>query len=225
MKSKSKVNSADSKTGCDRSMRASFPEDEAVRDWLPMLLDAYSIIDEGVAEGIRREEKLGRKFACEKGCSSCCYTHINIPVYPLELVGITWYVTEKVPRPQRKKLARQLKNYKELGSCPFLVDDICSIYPLRPMACRQFNVSGKACAEGEDTYYTRREDVLTPIKKYVDRAFDATLPFYGATNRAQRRSMIKSGAIHVTAREMLDCDWSSLPDKMVDYEKQHPKQF
>ncbi|MBS1114086.1 MAG: hypothetical protein H6Q92_1849, partial [Nitrospirae bacterium] len=37
--------------------------------------------------------------------------------------------------------------------------------------CRQFNVFGSPCAEGEDPYYTRREDVLLPIKQYTDRAF------------------------------------------------------
>ena len=205
----------------DTTVRASFPEDEAAHPWLSLLLDAYLIFDEGVADAIRREEKRGRKLACKKGCPACCRAHTGIPVYPLELVGITWYATEKVQHPHRKKLAKQLKNYKDSEACPFLVEDICSIYPLRPAACRQFNVFNRVCEEGVDAYHTRREDVLTPIQKYVDRAFNVMLPFYGAKSRAQRRQVLKSGAIHIKARPMLSCNWSSLPDKMEEYERKH----
>jgi Fe-S-cluster containining protein len=188
-----------------------------------MLLDAYSITDEGVAEAIRREEKTGRKLACRKGCSACCRTHTTIPVYPLELTGITWYATERVQAPHREKLKQRLKRYKESSVCPFLIDDDCSIYPLRPMACRQFNVFDRACDRGEDAYYTRRQDVLTPIEKYTDKAFNVMLPFYGAKTRVQRRQVIKSRVIHTKAIPMLSCNWPSLADKMEEYEKQQPE--
>jgi hypothetical protein len=58
------------------------------------------------------------------------------------------------------------------------IDGSCSIHPMRPIGCRQFNVFTKPCARGEDPYYTRREDVLVPISDYTDRAFAAVLPFY-----------------------------------------------
>ncbi len=225
MKSKSTADLTDRTKKHNMPQRISFPEDEAAHPWLSMLLDAYFIVDGGVVEGIRREGKRGRKLACRKNCPACCRTHTTIPVYPLELVGMTWYAIEKVQRLQRKKLARQLKNYKGSDACPFLVGDVCSIHPLRPVACRQFNVLDEICAEGEDTYYTRRKDVLTPIKKYTDRAFNVMLPFYGAKTRAQRRKVIKSGAIHVMAREMLSCNWSGMADKMKEYERQHPQAF
>lgn len=207
------------------TVRVSFPEDEAKHSWLPMLLDAYHIFDEGVADAIQREEKKGRNLACKKGCSACCRANVTIPVYPLELVGMTWYAAEKVQNSHRKKLKQQLKNYKETDACPFLVEDICSIHLLRPAACRQFNVFDRECDEGEDAYQTRRSDVMTPIQKYVDRAFNATLPFYGAKNRAQRRQALKSGAIHTKAVPMLRCNWSTLPDKMEEFEKEHPGAF
>jgi Fe-S-cluster containining protein len=216
---------ADSTENDNKPVRVSFPEDEAARPWLSLLLDSYLVFDEGVSRAIQREEKKGRKLVCKKGCSACCRAHTTIPVYPLELVGMTWYATERVKNPTRKKLAGQLKNYKDSKTCPFLVDDICSIHPLRPAACRNFNVFDRACEEGEDAYHTRREDVMTPIQKYVDKAFNVMLPFYGATNRAQRRQVLKSGAIHTKAVPMLRCNWSSLPDKMEEHEKQHPDAF
>ncbi|NOZ76269.1 MAG: YkgJ family cysteine cluster protein [Euryarchaeota archaeon] len=207
----------------DSPRRLSFPEDEEAHQWLPMLLDAYSITDEGVAEAIRREEEKGKTLACGKGCSACCRVHVTIPIYPLELVGISWYATEKLRPPLRGKLKRQLKGYKESKACPFLVGDLCAIHPMRPMACRQFNVFGRVCEEGEDAYHTRREDVLTPIPKYMDMAFNAMLPFHGAKNRAQRRKAIKGKVLQSMARVMLHHNWASLAEKMEEYEEEHPE--
>lgn len=213
---------AESKYKGQKPERLSFPEDEEAHPWLSTLLDAYQIFDEGIAKAIKRDEKKGRVLACKKGCSSCCHTQTIIPVYPLELVGMAWHATEKVKNETRKKLQEQLKDYK---SCPFLVDDVCSIYPMRPAACRHFNVFDKACENGEDAYYTRREDVLTPIEKYKDKAFNVMLPFYGVKSRAKRRQVLKSGLIHAKATPILDCNWSTLPDKMKEYEKEHPEVF
>jgi Fe-S-cluster containining protein len=206
-----------------KPVRLSFPDDEAAHPWLALLLEGYQIFDDGVAEAVRIEQKKGRTLVCKKGCASCCRAHTDIPVYPLELVGMSWYATEKVKNPLRKKLAKQLKNYKKSNVCPFLVGDVCSIHELRPGACRSFNVFDKACEEGEDAFHTRREDVLTPLQKYMDKAFNAMLPFYGATNRAKRRQVLKSRMIHTKAMPMLSCDWSTLPGKMKEYEKQRSK--
>ncbi len=201
------------------SERLSFPADEAIHPWLSRLLEAYHITDEGVTEGIRRETEQGRILACAKGCAACCRSHITIPVYPLELVGISWYVTEKLEGDQRARLQQQLREYREQPGCPFLIDDACSIHPLRPMACRQFNVFDKVCAEGEDAYYTRRQDVLTPIKTYTDRAFDVTLPFYGIEKKAERRKAIREGSIHRIAKVLRECNWGSLAEKMEAFDR------
>jgi hypothetical protein len=57
------------------------------------------------------------------------------------------------------------------------------------MACRQFNVFGMVCTEGEDAYYKRRHDVLTLIRDYADEAFDVLLPFYGIKNSGEQKRM------------------------------------
>ncbi len=85
-----------------KPVRVSFQEDEEAHPWLTLLLDAYLIFDEGIFEGILSEEEKGRTLACKKGCFACCSTHKNIPVYPMELVGVTWYAAEKVRHPRRK---------------------------------------------------------------------------------------------------------------------------
>jgi Fe-S-cluster containining protein len=202
--------------------RLLFPDDEQVHPWLSRLLDAYHIADEGVSEGIRREEKQGKKLACKKGCSSCCQTHKTIPVYPLELVGMSWYATEKIGGPVRHKLKGQLRKHKDGEACPFLVDSLCSIHPMRPLACRQFNVFGRVCSDGEDAYYTRRQDVLTPLKRYTDEAFYIMLPFYGVEKSSERRKVIKTGSIHQIAKVMQSCNWTTLADKMDAYDRRNP---
>jgi len=94
---------------------------------------------------------------------------------------------------------------------------------MRPIACRQFMVFGKPCDEGEDPYYTRREDVLTPIKKYTDRAFFIMLPFYGVKSESERWKIIEKGAVHQVVKLMQTCNWNSLAEKMEEFERRTPK--
>ena len=132
---------------------------------------------------------------------------------------MSWYVTEKAQGPVREKLKIQLREHSQGAPCPFLVDDVCSVHAMRPLACRHFNVFGQVCAEGEDAYYSRRGDVLTPIKRYMDDAFDAMLPFYGVNKKAERRRVIKAGTMHSMARVMQDFDWRTLADKMEAFDE------
>lgn len=209
------------KTDYYQTRRLHSPAAEKQHPWLPMLLDAYYIIDKGIAEALKAEARKGRKLACRKGCSSCCKTHQTIPVYPLELVGLSWHVTEKVSGPAREMIKTRLRQYQEKDACPFLVEGACSVHPMRPVACRQFNVFDTPCDEGEDPYYTRRGDVLTPLRKYVDRAFFLMLPFYGVEDENTRWKIIESGGIHHVVKLLQTCNWKSLAEKMEEFERQN----
>ena len=202
--------------------RLAFPEDEQRHAWLSMLLDAYHITDRGVAEGIARMTRSGHRLACAKGCAHCCITHRSIPVYPLELVGITWYATEKLDGPVRQVLKKALQAHRSGDPCAFLVDGACSIHPMRPMACRQFNVFNTACGPNEDAYYTRRGDVLTPNRRYADEAFMKMLPFYGIKDRSERRRLVKEGGQHSLAKDMQTLNWGSLAAKMLEFDLRNP---
>lgn len=201
------------------SFRLRFPDDEPKLKWLPLLLDAYAVVDMGIAAGVKEQEKKQKtKLACGKGCGSCCRTHKDIPVYPLELAGIYWFVIEKTKQPEREVLKKQLLNHSGGGACPFLVDSSCSIHPMRPMACRQFNVFGKQCSNGEDPFYTRRSDVLTPLRKYTDNAYSIMMPFYGIKDEAAIARAVKSGLIHTQARVLQEYAWKELARRMDDFE-------
>jgi Fe-S-cluster containining protein len=117
-------------------------------------------VDKGIAEAIRKERKNKRKVACSKGCSSCCKTHQTIPVYPLELVGISWYVTEKISGHGRELLKNQLRVYKENDPCPFLLSGSCIVHPMRPISCREFIVFGKPCTELEEVIIEPDEETI-----------------------------------------------------------------
>lgn len=194
--------------------RLSYPTEEARHEWLPLLLDIYLITDRGVWEGVRRQENKGRTLSCSKGCSACCRAHTTIPVYPIEITGLYWYIIEKTGGEVREKLRLQCASHEEGQACPLLVDGACGVHPMRPQACRHFNVFGKPCAEGEDAFYTRREDVLTPIKKYKDEALSKMLPFHKITGRSQKRDAIKQGLLNNYVKVLQEIDWPKLAKRM-----------
>ncbi len=193
--------------------RLSFTE-EAEIPWLPMLLDAYFIADRGIAAGIQKRIRGGEQLACARGCSTCCATHVTIPVYPLEVVGLYWYVMEKMLGPERQILKRQLTEFKKGMACPFLIQGACAIHPMRPLACRHFNVFNRRCKPGEDPYYTRRKDVLIPDEKYKNRAVAAMLPFHGIKGRQKRKLAARSGVLNSQVKNLHEIDWHNLAMRM-----------
>jgi uncharacterized protein len=202
-----------------KPFRLHFLDDEKKLPWLPLLLDAYAVIDEGISKEITEtEKKRGVLLACGKGCDNCCSTHRDIPVYPLELVGIYWFLIEKVTQPLRVVVKGKLLGHRRGGPCPFLIEGACSIHPMRPAACRQFNVFGKRCEEGEDAYYTRRSDVLTPRRECTDRAFSIMLPFYGVTGKKEIERAVRTRMIDNLARVLQLCNWQELPVRMEEFD-------
>lgn len=196
--------------------RLSFPQDEEAHPWLRFALESYYQADVGVWQAIAQEAAKGRTLACAKGCSACCRSHTTIPIFPLELLGLYWFVTLKLSPEMRRQLKPQLAGHERGAPCPFLVEGACAVHPMRPLACRHFNVFGRVCAEGEDAYYSRREDVLTPIRSHQDAAIAAMLPFHGLTSEAQRRGAMQAGYIQGRARVLQDIDWGHLAARLGD---------
>lgn len=199
----------------DKVDRLQFPEDESRLPWLAWLLESYAITDEGVGQGIRQAERRGHKLACGRGCAACCRSHGDIPVYPLELMGIYWYAVEKLQDPLRARVAEQLARYRELPGCPFLVDEACAIHPLRPMACRQFNVVRQVCSEGEDAFHTRPDDVLLPVKFHKEKALAGMLRHHGVMTESERAKLVRSGEVHRLAQNLRTLAWDALARRMT----------
>ncbi len=199
--------------------RRSFPDDERKHPWLPLLLDAYALVDEGVAAAVEREERrTGRRLACRRGCDSCCRTQRDIPVYAHEVTGIYWYCTERIRPPTRGVLSHRLAARTPEQACPFLMDGACVIHPVRPAGCRQFNVLGEACADGEDPFHSRREDVVAPPREVLHRAFGLVLPLYGKEVLKARRKETVEKIIHTQALRLPGLDWRRLASRMSEYD-------
>jgi len=190
------------------SRRVHFTDDEQRLTWLSALLDCYAIADTGVAIAIRDiEKKQKKKLACRAGCDVCCLQP-DIPFYPHELQGLAWYVAEKLDAATREQVVRQCSEHAKGSACPFLADHGCAVHAVRPVACRQYNVFTAPCAQGEDPYYSRRQDVLVPISDYTDRAFAAVRAFYGLEKEKDLEKAVRQ--IKAKIMNLQEYDWKGL---------------
>lgn len=92
-------------------------------------------------------QPLQQLSACRSGCSHCCHTPVTISGIEADLIGQHAGVT-----PAKPMQAVSLQTFKDLqeaadalaaisakvepSPCPFLSDGNCSVYDVRPMACR-----------------------------------------------------------------------------------------
>lgn len=198
--------------------RLRFPG-EARLPWLPTLLEMHAVTDAGVAAALRETEaRLRARLACREGCSVCCRTQSDIAVFPLELAGISWYCTEQLEGPTRAAVRARLTAHVRGGPCPFLVAGSCAIYVVRPMACRHFTVIGQRCAEGEDPWHTRREDVITPRRETLEKAYRIMLPFHGVALREEQEQWLARGLFKALVRNLPELAWPGLVRMMDGYD-------
>jgi|GEM_PF-5303938 len=97
---------------------------------------------------------------CKKGCSSCC--DIPVAISDLEAIIIKEYLDKNnIKYQQLNSLKAKQENAGKnelIGAkytgirCPFLKDDNCSIYPVRPFNCRKFIIIGLCDMKGEYNY-------------------------------------------------------------------------
>lgn len=84
-------------------------------------------------------EENKKEIQCKAGCTACCF--IDIDVSGDEAAVIINYCRENGIEIDREYLTKQAavgrKSYSELSRCVFLKENLCSIYPVRPIACRK----------------------------------------------------------------------------------------
>ncbi len=108
-------------------------------------------------------------------------------------MGISWYVSEIITDSAIRNILKvQMKNHKDKLSCPFLVNKECSIYPLRPIACREFHIIGKPCTAGEDPIKSRQEDIWTPSRNVARKTAMELLRFFGFKTEKERLDAMKT---------------------------------
>ncbi len=128
-------------------------------------------------------------WPCRKGCGHCCYL-LTAPVateYEWEhaLEGIN-----ELPPDLRRRVVERARrfgndpertNTEGRTACPFLEDNVCSIYPFRPSVCRTYGMytyrgNGHWCELVEDALMDHHEELadivfgnLGPVLTQVDR--------------------------------------------------------
>ncbi|MBV9123365.1 MAG: methyltransferase regulatory domain-containing protein, partial [Planctomycetes bacterium] len=140
------------------------------RHLLPLLQD---LADQVVGKVVHESEKQGTNISCKKGCAACCrqlvplseeearHVHDLVQALPeprrseilqrfaaarrrLEKAGLL----DKLLHPDQWNAEDNQSfgpSYFYQGiACPFLEDESCSIYPDRPLICREFLVSSPA---------------------------------------------------------------------------------
>lgn len=124
-------------------------------------------------------------LACSAGCSSCCRT-IPVEISDLEarhISAATGRVSAVLP-PGRHTIPGNAPG-RINTPCPFLVDNLCSIYEHRPHNCRSLAVVDRdalTCSE-VNTALTRANDPrAVPVPMTKMQAFDAI--YIGLNSRA-----------------------------------------
>ncbi len=184
------------------NFRYRMPRAERRVKWLPALLDAYAIIDAGVAATVRKNPP-----SCAAGCAACCRQ--PIPLTPPEIMGLCIYMREKMPEATQKVIAGHRNNLAGLPDCPFLYENSCLAYPVRPMACRRFMVRGERCSDGVDPASTRPEDMIVPDRGYLVAALRATLPYY-AERGPKLPERPEFGDFAAVTKLVQDVDWGKI---------------
>jgi len=193
--------------------RSKYEQDEKKYPWLTILLDTYETSDQLVAEQISRTKNI----VCRSGCSSCCLNP-TIPFTEIELRGVSWYASEKVVEPERTVLKTRLENYQLTTECPFLIENKCSIYPVRPIICRQFLVRNSPCDSGEDVVLTRPQDIVQLNKLIPKATAMKLLDFWGFKTRLKKERAFEKGFIVEQCRNMHEYDWAQIAKTMELFE-------
>lgn len=197
--------------------RYSTPDAEGKYAWLPPLLDTYYTSDVAVEEDLAQRDI---KPACHSGCHACCLKP-TVPVTAPELIGISWFASEVLAGELRAKVKQRLIEHESRLECPFLIDRKCSIYPMRPLACRQFLVTQRPCEIGEDPLETRPGDIVKLTREKVIRPTAMRLlewPGYGLRTTAAKRTAFESGFIAANARDMDLYPWEQIAQTMERFE-------
>ena len=119
-----------------------------VRETIVEILEsAYASIDSLIDSFQRRCRREGLRVDCKGGCASCCSQAVLVSAHEV-LYMFSWMQKELSPvkfeqiremaldknRHTRQMEARDFLHF--IHPCPFLEQDLCLIYPVRPMACR-----------------------------------------------------------------------------------------
>jgi hypothetical protein len=111
-------------------------------------------------------------FQCRSGCTFCC--HQNVDVTIPEAIMVALRLGDEAD-PRRAATLAAADEFKDLDDeariatgrpCPMLVDNRCSVYEIRPFACRSFTSPDAASCHGALDKLKSGRGVV-PVEVYV----------------------------------------------------------
>lgn len=103
-----------------------------------------SKLQRGVDNVVQAAIDKGQKFDCKAGCIYCCSARVE--ALEPEIFQITREL-KKLPPENLAELTERLRKHGVIAkglaiqdyhlSCPFLIENLCSIYSIRPAVCRK----------------------------------------------------------------------------------------
>jgi Fe-S-cluster containining protein len=126
-----------------------------------LALQVFRDVDELVDHELARSAEKGRPSTCAKRCAHCCRQEVYVPRAEVEAIvewletsaphlipeleiriagWLAWYRTE-YPGLAASGLGPREAFTAHAPPCPALIDDACSIYPVRPVFCRTHHVT------------------------------------------------------------------------------------
>ena len=146
----------------------------------------------------------GQAPACKAGCTWCC--HYKVDVRADEALAIADHVRTRLDAATRTRVIeaarrnaatiRRLTPREHLRSaipCCFLVDNGCSIYPARPLACRNYHSTDLATCLAQ---FDGRADIGVPVPTIAE------LEARGAGHREGRQSAVLHAGLDVRAYDL-----------------------
>ncbi|MGS1000151.1 YkgJ family cysteine cluster protein [Burkholderia glumae] len=125
-----------------------------------------------------RMSKSPNHIDCQSGCSYCCYYHVMVT--PAEAIALAAHI-ETLPAHEREPITARLMRTAEHVAplsqaeyirtnipCAFLDAGHCTVYSMRPFACRGFqSMSVKRCKDAFDDPYDDRPHTPDPVREFV----------------------------------------------------------
>ena len=165
-----------------------------VKERRALALKVFQDVDELVDSEIARSVASGRQPTCVKGCSHCCRHELYAPRAEVEAIvdwlevtaphliarlkeriegWLDWY-RHSYPKLVASGIARHDAFYSHGPPCPALIDDACSIYPVRPVFCRTHYVTSPADACRPQGDPARPDTPIESMRIFTKTAFVAT---------------------------------------------------
>ena len=168
------------------------PDNFSIKDIFRAISRQYEAIDKLIDSFALRCKQSEVNIDCKKGCEFCCHQPVFANIQ--EILLVVDYINSnfsvaQIENIQTKALDKIKKidatSVKELlkysHACPLLVDGACSVYPVRPMACRIYMSSDvNSCIrryelEEEDSEFPSLFEFLLIAGRNMNRGFSERL--------------------------------------------------